>query len=142
MFTKPSPPKFALSAAEMAKIAMGLLETQGGFTLGIHGNSVEHDLWAVSVWGSEKKFLGCPSLGEIEQYLLRCPIYLTGDYFGGWIDRTGPMVKSYLDHSRLYSNKHTAIMEARKQWQKAIFNLKTQETIVLEGLEVPSNGLE
>lgn len=144
-FAKKSVPRFAplrfnLSAAEMAKIALGLLETQGGFTLGVHGNPVTYDLWAVSVDGYEKKFLGCPSLCEIEQYLLKYPIYGTGDYFGGWIDRNGPMQKCHLDHSRLYSQKHTAIMEARKQKQKAIFNLSTQETIVLEGPCVPPSG--
>ena len=68
------------------------------------------------------------SLSEIEQYLLEYPILDGAEsdaYFGGWIDDEGT---TYLDHTLLFAHKQTAIHEAIRNNQLAIFNLETKET--------------
>ena len=129
--------KIMLCAAEMAVIAKKLLDENGGFTIDEYGITPGNITpWAVSKAGKEEKYRAVDvwgvgvSLKEIEQYLLRHPILdgcLEGDtYFGGWIDENGV---TYLDHTLLYFYKHTAIHEAIRNGQKAIFNLETKETV-------------
>ncbi len=122
--------KFVLSAAEMARIALPLLEENGGFTLDEYGTSMAGNLWAVFVEGHEFAISG-RTLVEIEQYLLSHPLLDSGDFFGGWTDDNGVC---YLDHAMLFAHKNTAIFEAMRQEQKAIFNLETKETIRMADL--------
>lgn len=127
-----------LSITELAKVARELLVAFKGFTIDKFGQSpepeIEHAPWAVSIAGRERQFsqyvggikkYRIPSLWEIEQYLLNNP--LDGTYFGGWCDEEA----CYLDHTFLFSHKHTAVQEGVRQKQKAIYNIITEETIIV-----------
>ncbi len=125
--------KIILCAAEMAVIAKRLLDENRGFTIDEYGKtpSAKEAPWAVSKAGYEEFFVwdnGIP-LGCIERYLLRHPILdglESSAYFGGWINESGI---TYLDHTLLFSRKQTAVHEAIRNEQKAIFNLETRETV-------------
>ena len=120
-----------LSNAQLAVKAQGHLMISGGFTLDEFGDSITGDLWAVSVEGKEQKYSFFPSLQLIENYLEkhgdRC-----GAYFGGWKDDDGTY---YLDHTIVFQHKHTAVHEAKRNHQKAIFHLETKELFEIEEAE-------
>ncbi len=131
--------KIMLCAAEMAVIAKRLLDENGGFTIDEYGitPSASEAPWAVSKAGKEVKFPGNLNFGDIERYLMRHPILdgmESSAYFGGWVDESGV---TYLDHTLLFAHKQTAIHEAIRNGQLAIFNLETKETInVPQGMAV------
>ena len=118
---------YELSNKSLAATAKGLLIDNGGFTLDEYGDPATGNLWAVSVPGKEQKFPGRPSVDEIKAYLDRYP--LGAAHFGGWYDKAENV--TYLDHTELYAHKHTAVLQGQKYNQKAIYNLKTEETIEL-----------
>ena len=122
--------KIILCAAEMAVIAKKLLDENGGFTIDEYGCTPPSSApWVVSKVGHEKWYRHEITLGEIERYILRHPILdgaMSDAYFGGWSDENGI---TYLDHTLLFAHKHTAIHEAVRNGQKAIFNLETKETV-------------
>lgn len=113
---------------KLALTAQRLLFRNGGFTLDEFGNSITGDLWAVSVKGKEQQYSYLPSLQLIENYLLKHGRMNGGAYFGGWRDDDGVY---YLDHTLTFCYKHTAVNEARRQHQKAIFHLGRKETFQL-----------
>ncbi|MCP4900006.1 MAG: hypothetical protein GY906_23810 [bacterium] len=115
-----------LTRNELALIAKVELANNGGFTLDLDGSKAVGSLWAVSVQGKEQVYPGRPSLHEVRAYLDRFP-YFGGAYFGGWYDKAKNV--TYLDHTLLFSQKHTAMMVARENKQKAIYNLETGETV-------------
>lgn len=117
-----------LSNPELAMIASKLLVRHGGFTLDAHGQSVEGDLWAVSVNGREERFHCFPSIREIVDYLDQNLPSDSNAYFGGWKDDHGVC---YLDHTLVFSHRHTAVHEGKRQQQKAICYLKTKEVVLL-----------
>ena len=106
-----------------------MLSADGGFTLDEFGNDATGNWWAVAKQGYEVKYPGRPSLDEVKAYLDRFPLD-GSDHFGGWYDKAEN--ETYLDHTTLWGHKHTAILEAEKAGQKAIYNLKTGETLNLE----------
>lgn len=115
-----------MSNYQLAVIAQRLLLEDGGFTLDEFGNQPGEDFWAVSVKGKEQRFTFLPSLQQIEAYLQK-----HGDeasYFGGWCDDNGVY---YLDCTLLFYHKHTAVHEAIRNKQKAIYNLATGETFTI-----------
>ncbi len=122
--------KIMLCAAEMAVIAKRLLDENGGFTIDEYGitPSASEAPWAVSKAGHEHQFRDGVTLHNIEWYLLYHPILdgiESSAYFGGWVDENG---FTYLDHTLLFAHKQTAVHEAIRNGQRAIFNLESKKT--------------
>lgn len=116
---------FAISAFALARKAHGRLVMEGGFTIDEEGNAAAGNLWAVSTEGFGKVIPGLPSVDEIHAYLRDTP--LDGQWFGGWHDRV--VEETHLDRTQLFGHKHTAIMVAMENNQKAIYNIETGETV-------------
>ena len=119
------PEPLTLPLRELAAIAVGKVVSSGGFTLDENGKDAEGDLWAVSVKGKGKVCPGYPSIDQAHAYLRNTN--LDGQWFGGWWD--GVTNETHLDCTQLFGHKHTAILFAKENDQRAIYNVGTGESV-------------
>jgi hypothetical protein len=91
------------------------------------------DQWVVGVEpknGENKIYdLAVHTVYEVATYLFEFVAYAHDpeEFFGAWIDDG----KLYMDHVLITPDKDEALGLARERGEKAIFNLKTKETVTL-----------
>lgn len=122
-----------LANSELAIIARRLLLENGGFTLDKYGKQPAERLWCVAVKGKGVHYADIPSVSVIEAYLQADK--LDDEFFGGWFD--GGQV--YLDHTLLFLHRQTAVQEAERNHQEAIYHLETGETFRLPKIDTPDD---